>query len=307
MRLLLVVNRSASSVSARTRVLVRRALAQEHEVDEAVTVRRNNATAIATGAAHDGVDVVVGLGGDGTVNELANGLIDTDTALGVLPGGSTNVFARSIGTPDDPLVATERLLAGLRSSAIERIGLGTVGSRVFTFHIGLGFDAAVVEAVEARSKMKRYAGHPYYLWCTAATWRRFERREPLLRIELGDGEVIDDARFAIVLNTDPYTYLGSRPVRLAPEATLQRGLVLVALRSLDARTLLPVVASALGQGKRLRRNRNVVMRTDLERLVVRGHRPFPHQVDGDPLGPTRALELAHRPAALSLVRPRSPN
>ncbi|MEM9033573.1 MAG: diacylglycerol kinase family protein [Actinomycetota bacterium] len=306
MRLLLVVNRSASSVSARTRVLVRRALAEEHEVEEVATVRRNNATAIATGAAHDGVDVVVGLGGDGTVNELANGLIDTDTALGVLPGGSTNVFARSIGTPDDPLAATEHLLAGLRAGAIERIGLGTVGSRVFTFHIGLGFDAAVVEQVEARSKMKRYAGHPYYLWCTASTWRRFDRTEPLLRIELPGGEVIDDARFAVVLNTDPYTYLGSRPVRLAPEATLRRGLVLVALRSLDARTLLPVVASALGRGTRLRKHRHVVVRTDLERLVVRGHRPFPHQVDGDPLGPTRHLELAHRPDSLSMIRPQTP-
>lgn len=306
MRLLLVVNRSASSVSARTRVQVRRALGEEHDVEEVATVRRNNATAIATGAAHEGIDVVVGLGGDGTVNELANGLIGTDTALGVLPGGSTNVFARSIGTPDDPLQATDHLLAGLRAGAVERIGLGTVGGRVFTFHIGLGFDAAVVEQVEARAKMKRYAGHPYYLWCALSTWRRFDRREPLLRIELPDGEVIDDARFAVVLNTDPYTYLGSRPLRLAEEATLDRGLVLVALRSLDARTVLSVAASALGRGTRLRRHRKVVVRTDLERLVVRGHRPFPHQVDGDPLGPARSLELTHRPDSLSLVRPREP-
>ncbi|MEM8904730.1 MAG: diacylglycerol kinase family protein [Actinomycetota bacterium] len=306
MRLLLVVNESASSVTARTRVIVRRALAAEHDVEEVATVRRNNATAIAMGAVHDGVDVVVGLGGDGTVNELANGLIGTDTALGVLPGGSTNVFARSIGTPDDPVEAAGHLLGGLRAGTVERIGLGTVDGRVFTFHTGLGFDAAVVEAVEARAKMKRYAGHPYYLWCTLTTWRNTDRREPLLRVELPDGEVIDDARFAVVLNTDPYTYLGSRPLHLAEEATLDRGLALVALRSLDARTLLGVAASALGTGARLRRHRSVVHRTDLERLIVRGHREFPHQVDGDPLGSTRHLELVHRPRSLSLVRPVAP-
>ncbi len=307
MRLVFVVNGSASSVTARTRVLVRRALAAEHEVDEIVTVRRNNATAIATGAANDGVEVVVGFGGDGTINELANGLLGTATALAVLPGGSTNVFARAIGTPDDPLTAAAHVLAGLRAGRIHRVGLGTVNGRVFTFHIGMGLDAAVVERVDERAGMKRWAGHPLYVWSALRTWSTVDRRTPLLRIELEDGEIIDDARFAVVLNTDPYTYLGSRPLHLAPAATLDRGLSLVALTSLRPSTLVPVIASALGSGRGVRRRRDVITRDDLTSLVVRGHRPFPHQVDGDPLGETRGLELRHRPQAMSLVLPVAPD
>ena len=149
MRVLLLVNSAASSVTGRRRVVIHKALSADHEVTLAETARRGHATRLARSAASEGTDVVVVLGGDGTLNEAANGLAGTDTALAALPGGSTNVFARIIGLPDDPIEAAGQLLDALDRDAITRIGLGAVDGRYFLFHCGIGFDAAVVEQVRA--------------------------------------------------------------------------------------------------------------------------------------------------------------
>ena len=130
--------------------MIQKALSADHEVAVAETSRRGHASRLAQGAAADGVDVVVVLGGDGTLNEAANGLAETETALGVLPGGSTNVFARTIGQPIDPIEATGSLLNALARGSVERVGLGSVNGRYFLFHTGVGFDAAVVAQVEKR-------------------------------------------------------------------------------------------------------------------------------------------------------------
>src|SRR6202165_4575750 len=145
MRLLLLVNASASAVTPRGRVVIQKALAADHEVTVSETSRRGHAARLAQGAAADGLDAVVVLGGDGTLNEAANGLAGSKTALGVLPGGSTNVFARTIGMTNDPIEATGEMLTALSRHSMRRIGLGNVNGRYFLFHVGLGFDAAVVE------------------------------------------------------------------------------------------------------------------------------------------------------------------
>jgi len=106
-RILLVVNSFASSVTARNTVVVHRRLARTHDVEVVETNRRGHATRFAHDAARRGVDVVIGYGGDGTLNEVATGIAGTDSALGVLPGGSTNVFARTLGMPNDPVAAAE--------------------------------------------------------------------------------------------------------------------------------------------------------------------------------------------------------
>src|SRR5215510_14729160 len=126
MKLLLIVNASASSVTARTRVVIQKALAADHEVTVAETSRRGHATRLAQAAGRDGTDVVVVLGGDGTLNEAANGLAGSATALAPLPGGSTNVFSRTLGLPDDPVEATAALLDALGRKSIKRVGLGAV-------------------------------------------------------------------------------------------------------------------------------------------------------------------------------------
>ena len=150
MRILLLVNESASSVTARTRVLIQAALGEHHEVELALTSRRGHASRLARGAASTGTDLVAVLGGDGTLNEAANGLAGTDCVLAALPGGSTNVFARTIGLDDDPLEATRQTIAAIATNSIESVGLGEVAGRYFLFHCGNGFDAAVVKQVERR-------------------------------------------------------------------------------------------------------------------------------------------------------------
>ena len=225
MRLLLLVNSRASSVTPRGRVVIQKALSADHQVTMAETSRRGHATRLAQGAAASGVDAVVVLGGDGTLNEAANGLAGSACALAPLPGGSTNVFARTVGLPNDPIEATGVLLDALARRSVRRVGLGSVNGRYFLFHTGVGFDAAVVEQVERRSGLKRYAGHPLFVYAGFDTWiRHFDRSRPRLAVHHADGSVVDDGYLTIVLNTNPYTYLGNRPLDVAAEATLDRGL-----------------------------------------------------------------------------------
>ena len=187
LKLLLVVNPYSSSVTARSRVVIRKALSGDHDVTLAETSRRGHASRLAQGAAADGTDVVVALGGDGTVNEAANGLAGSDTALAVLPGGSTNVFARTIGLPNDPIEATAVLLEALEARSIHRVGLGSVNGRYFCFHVGIGYDAAVVEQVESRSGLKRYASHPLFVYSAVDTWfRHYDHKRPRFTVRFPD-------------------------------------------------------------------------------------------------------------------------
>jgi diacylglycerol kinase family enzyme len=303
-KLLLLLNPSASSVTARARVVIRKALSADHEVTVAETSRRGHALRLAQDAAAGDIDTVVVLGGDGTLNEAANGLAGTDTALGVVPGGSTNVFARTIGMADDPIEAAGQLLGALERDSCRRIGLGSVNGRYFLFHVGMGYDAAVVAQVERRAALKRYAGHPLFVYAAFSTWlRHYDRGRPRLAVHTPDGALVDDGYLCLCFNSNPYTYLGTRPLNVAPDADLERGLVAVTFRTLDAARLLALAASALGTGSWLRRHRKIDYRTDLSALTVRGHGPFPYQVDGDYLGETEQLEFRHAPDALTIVQP----
>jgi diacylglycerol kinase family enzyme len=304
MKVLLLVNSSASSVTARSRVVIQKALSADHDVTMAETSRRGHATRLAQGAAAAGTEVVVVLGGDGTLNEAANGLAGSSCALAALPGGSTNVFARTIGLPNDPIEATGDLLSALARGDIRRIGLGSVNGRYFLFHVGMGFDAAVVAQVERRAGLKRYAGHPLFVYAGFDTWiRHYDRSRPRFAVRHADGTVIDDGYFAICLNTNPYTYLGNRPLSLAPEATLDRGLAMITIRTLAFARTMRIIGSALGTGRYLRNNRWTDHRTDLTDITVEGYGPFPYQVDGDHLGDTERLVIRHEPDVLDLVLP----
>lgn len=304
MDLLLIVNPYASSVTARGRVVISKALSADHTVTVAETSGRGHAIELAAEAAARGVEVVAVLGGDGTLNEAANGLAGTPTALAALPGGSTNVFARTLGLPDDPIEATGALLDALAARSIRRIGLGSVNGRRFLFHVGVGFDAAVVAAVERRGSLKRWANHALFGWAAFSTWLRgYDRDRPHFRMTIPGRTPVDDGMFTVCLNTDPYTYLGTRPFTIAPEATLDRPLSVVTLRSLHALPLLGVLSSALASGRRLRRDRHVDIATDVTSATVQGYGPIPHQVDGDYLGEIDRLEIAYEPEALSLVVP----
>ncbi|MGH9056478.1 MAG: diacylglycerol/lipid kinase family protein [Acidimicrobiales bacterium] len=325
MRLLLIVNASASSVTARARVVIQKSLAADHQVTVAETSRRGHATRLAHSAATKGTDVVVVLGGDGTLNEAANGLAATPCALGVLPGGSTNVFARTIGVTNDPIEATGQLLSALGAGpgGVRSVGLGSVNARRFLFHAGIGFDAAVVAQVERRTALKRHLGHAFFSYTALETWaRRFDRRQPHFSVELhrGGGKEpvgVDDGYFAIILNTDPYTFLGERAFNLVPGTSLDTPLSAVVFRSVGAATLLAVAAAALVRDGGIGRHRKVAVVRDVTGGLVLSRASgtgagtvlstaaagVPYQADGDYLGTVNRCELRWEPDALRLVVP----
>jgi diacylglycerol kinase family enzyme len=312
-KLLLIVNASASSVTARARVVIQKSLAADHEVTVAETSRRGHATRLAQGAAAKGTDAVIVLGGDGTLNEAANGLAGTDCALGVLPGGSTNVFARTIGMTNDPIEATGELLGALGTGkgGIRRVGLGNVNGRRYLFHVGVGFDAAVVAQVEKRAALKRYIGGAFFAVAAVDTWaRHYDRQHPHFRIHLerGDGDevVIDDGYFAILMNTDPYTFLGERPFNLAPGTNLDNPLTAVILRSLRASVILRLAVAALrpdATTRGLGQQRRVAIVDNVVSAHLEPHSPVPYQVDGDYLGDTSDLQFRWEPESLRLIVP----
>ena len=304
MRILLIVNETATAVTARRRVLVQRVLGADHKLEVEETSRRGHATRIARGAALDGVEVVVVLGGDGTLSEAADGLAGTTTALAPLPGGSTNVFARSIGVAYDPVQAAERLVVSLARVNFRRIGLGVADGRRFLFHAGLGLDAAVIAQVERRSFLKRYGTHPLFVATTVDTWlRHYDHRRPRFRVEVGDGELVGDSAFTIISNQRPWAYLGRRPLMIAPAAGLDVPLTVTLFRSLDLSMLLGGAASALNGGQRLMHHPKVAQRTDVRSITVTGFGPFPWQVDGDYLGDIEHLTISWAPDALTIVMP----
>jgi diacylglycerol kinase family enzyme len=309
-RLLLIVNTSASSVTARARVVIQKSLAADHEVTVAETSRRGHATRLAQGAVAKGTDAVVVLGGDGTLNEAANGLAGTSCALGILPGGSTNVFARTIGMTNDPIEATGELLGALGSGpgGIRTISVGFVNGRVFLFHVGVGFDAAVVAQVERRSAIKRYLGGAFFTYTAVDTWaRHYDRRHPHFAAELhrqnGETVAVEDGYFAICLKSNPYTFLGTRPFDIAPGTGFDTPFSVAVLRSMGAVTMLGLTASALRGGAGFNRHRKVVVVDDVVKAVILPHRPVPYQVDGDHLGDSTHLELRWQPDELRLIAP----
>jgi diacylglycerol kinase family enzyme len=304
-RLLLIVNPTASSMTPKRRVRVQRLLGQHHRLEVAETYRRGHATRLARAAARDGMDAVVVAAGDGTLNEAADGLIGTATALAPLPGGSTNVFARTLGIPNSIMPATDQLVASLEAESIRSIGVGEANGRHFLFHLGCGYDAEVIEQVERRTWLKRWIAHPMFAIAAVTTFfRGIDREHPPFHVLGPDGARIDDGYFAIVSNTKPYAFFGPRPLLVTAEAGLDRSLALTMFTRLDVGPTLSAAGSAMVKGKRIAKNDALVQRADLDALTfVANHGPFPWQVDGDYLGEVERIEIRYVPDALRLVEP----
>ena len=296
-RLLLVVNAAAQTVTRYARDVIAGALASEFAVDLVETKGPGHAAELAADAARDRVDVVVVLGGDGTINEVVNGLAGTDVPLGVLPGGGANVFARSIGLPRDPVEATGVLLERLMEPP-RAIPLGRIDDRWFHSNCGIGIDATVVRRVETRQFAKRMTGDLFFMWSAVrALLGEFDRRKPHLTVSL-DGETTDGVFTLVVQNIDPFTYLGERPIRLCPEASLDLGLDAVAMRSLRATAVVGTLTRAFSG--RPPSKRRAVVGHDLRSVAVTADRPIPAQVDGEYIGERDRAEIRSEPGALLL-------
>jgi len=303
MRVLLLVNATASSVTARRKVLVRKLLAARHEVEVAETSRRGHASRLARAAAHDGFDVVAVFAGDGTLNEAADGLLHTDTALAPLPGGSTNVYARTLGYPNDAIGAAHAVLASLQRGGCKRIGVGTANRRPFLFNTGIGFDASVIRRVERYGELKRYFSHPLHITAAVEAYFRKEGTRTDVDLEFDSGETIEGVRFAIVSKTDPYTFLARIPLHVAPSAGIDSPLAVTAFTRLDPVSLIGGAFSAMRKGEFIAHRDDIVQRADVHRCIVRSAEPFAYQVDGDDVGNTQQLDLVYEPDALTIVVP----
>ena len=305
MRALLVVNPKATTTSVRTRDVLAHALASEVKLDVAETTHRGHAVELARQGALDGLDVIVALGGDGTVNEVVNGILHAGPqpdlpALAVVPAGSTNVFARALGMPNFPVDATSQLLEGLLTERRRTIGLAMADDRWFTFNAGLGLDAGAVRRVEHARAKGRPATQPLYVRSAIREYLSSpQRAQQVLTLERDGAEPLRLA-LALVCQTDPWTFLGDRAVRPCPDASFETGLDVFGLTSLPvlavARHLRQILAtSARPRGKRL------VALHDLASCRLTADGPMPFQLDGEDLGDRLTVELRSIPHALKVV------
>jgi diacylglycerol kinase family enzyme len=304
----LIVNPEATSTSVRSQDVLVQALSSQVRLELAETKARGHAAELAFDAAEAGYDVVLVLGGDGTVNEVVNGLLaDGPTVstplLGVVPGGSTNVFARAIGMPDDQVEATGHLLELLRARRERVIGLGRADQRWFTFTAGLGLDADVVARVEDKRAKGRRSTHGLYV---RTALRSMVARDgvPLHLSELDDPEE-QPVGMVLVGNTSPWTYLGRRPLNPLPGASFDLGLDLLALRDVRLARTLRLARQALGRRTTPPRGAGVVHRHDIDGFSVTSDEPVPFQVDGDFLGGRDQVTFQAVHKALRVLSPSS--
>ncbi|GAA2601907.1 diacylglycerol kinase family protein [Actinomadura fulvescens] len=321
---MLIANPKATSTSQRARDVLVRAFSGDLDLHVAETGHRGHATELGRQAAEEGYDVVVVLGGDGTVNETVNGLLADGPspdlpALAVLPCGSANVFARAVGLPNDPLAATRPVLEALRAGRYRTVGLGTAlltgGSsgmaghdraggteRYFTFCAGVGLDAEVVREVERRRVAGAKADPSLYVRTTLRQYfTGTDRKQATLTLEQPGQPARPGLFFAFVSNTAPWTFMGRRPLNLTPRANFSRGLDVFGMRSMDVLPMAGAVAQMLLGGNRLVQGRHVLNVHDAAELTLRAERPVAFQLDGDYLGEQECITFRSVPKAIRVV------
>jgi diacylglycerol kinase family enzyme len=302
-RMLIIVNPYATTVSDRLRNLVLYALQGGFEVDAVDTEARGHATELCREAAHEGYDVVVAFGGDGTVNEAANGLLGSSTPLTCLPGGSANVFGKMLGIPGDVVDATEHLLAMADDWSPRKVDLGVVNGRCFTFASGLGVDASVVERVDSNPRLKARLGAYYFTWAAISTFtRRYLVHPP--RMVARAGEQTLEGVTTIVQNGSPFTYFQNRPIEIAEGAELDSGALAGCVLHRATPMDMPSLAWRAFSGRaRMTGHRHVSSFHELTELTVHtaDGRPLPLQVDGDYIGDVEEARYSILPRALSVV------
>jgi diacylglycerol kinase family enzyme len=315
---MLVVNPKATATSERQRDILTRALGSDLKVDLAETTHRGHAIEYGAQAAESGLDLVVVLGGDGTINEVVNGLLGSGPwrgdpatsgepgqaaptpALAIVPGGSTNVFSRALGIARDPVIATSELLDALHAGRSRRIGLGRVDDRWFTFTAGLGLDADAVRRVErSRAKGKR-ATPTRYTRKTLRALFAMDRRHPTLTLERPGEEPESGLFLGIAANTAPWTYFRSKPIVLTPDASFDGGLDLVSLRRMGLMRTLWATSGMLTEAG-LRDTRSSRIYRDLSEFRLVSTEPMPLQVDGDYIGERESATFRAVPSALRVI------
>lgn len=312
MRAVLVVNPNATTTTVRIRDVLVRALRSQVNLEVAYTRHRGHGTELARQAAQDGADLVVTLGGDGTVNEAVNGLLTADSgpagnragdrpALAIVPGGSTNVFARALGFPRDWTEGMGVILEALREGRTRSVGLGRANDRYFTFCAGFGIDAEVIARVETARRRGRVSTPALYMRSALSQYVMNDiRRKPSIALDIpGEREHLRIST-VIVQNTAPWTYIGDKAVHCCPEASVDLGLDLLAMHELRVASTTITAARMLGRRPNPR-GKQVLHMHDLTGFTLRSTTRMAFQVDGDYLGECDKLDFVAIPNALRIV------
>jgi diacylglycerol kinase family enzyme len=307
--MLIIVNPYATTVSDRLKNLVVYALQARYDVEAVDTEASEHAIEIGREARDGGYDIVVAFGGDGTLNEVANGLAGTDVPVSVLPGGSTNVVCRTLGIPHDVVDATEHLIGLADDFNPRKIDLGRCNGRHFVFACGVGLDATVVKRVDAHPRLKARARQWYYTWAAVTGFYRDYLRNPV-RLELEIGGEKREGVTAIAQNSDPFTYFANLPIRICEDIGLEDGkLSMAILNRASQRDMLPIAVRALNRRMHLAKNRQIETFDEVGEAMVRSIstdeagivRPLPVQVDGDYIGEHSEMRFSVDPRALTIV------
>ncbi len=306
-RLALVVNVAATRVRPALRRRVVAALRPLGLVEELEAGHGARAGDLARAAAARGATVVVALGGDGTVNDVAAALADSGAALLPMAGGSTNVFTRAMGWPHPAGPAIALLAPALAQRSVRDVRLGRIAvddvTRPFCVNAGMGIDANTVQAIEDRRWMKQLLRQVGFGLISVAEAVRSARRAPCIRLSADGGEELLLAS-AIVAVGSPYAYLGPRALDLAPGATFDGRLRWLGIADTRPRELSAVIRGGLAHGTHLGRD-GVFDGWATERVVLRAERPIAVQVDGEPLGRHRAAVITPGPTLHVLEPPRA--
>ncbi|MCC3329280.1 diacylglycerol/lipid kinase family protein [Nocardia abscessus] len=312
MRTLLIVNPNATSTTPATRDLLAHALESRTQLTVAHTQHRGHAAELAQWAATNEMDLIVVHGGDGTVNETINGflplpVLDDGQAwlprLGVIPGGSANVFARALGISPDPVTATNQLIDLLTLDTDRRIGLGLADDRWFSFSAGVGLDADVCEAIDASRARGRTATPARYVRTTVRQFFLAKRKEPSVRVEIPGRTSVDGVHYAFVTNTTPWTYLNATPVHTNPGTRFETGLGVFAVRSMAVVPTLLLARQLLtphGNPK----SRNLFREDDVPTVRIECKEPIGLQIDGDFIGKRNVVDFTAVPDILAVIAPR---
>ena len=299
-QVLLISNERAGSVSARTKEVITKALQADFKLEAVDTTGRDHATELAQDAVDRGFDAVLVFGGDGTVNEAAQGVVATDVALGILPGGSTNVMARSLGIPRDPVEATAYMASRLRSDTYRRVGVGRVNARYFLFSAGMGLDAEVVRRVEADPEGKRKSADWTFVFnAFSAAFTDYRGEEPQITVEV-DGREPYQTLLSVCCNARPFTYFKRFAVDVCPESSLDKRLDFFGLDRITTWTI-PRVVWAIFISRNHVNWKHGRYDSDVPGASWRASRPMPVQVDGDYIGEWDRAAVRYVPDALSLL------
>ena len=310
MRALLVANTFATTTDDAIQTQVVNQLSKSLDITVVNTSARNDAIEIARTAQQKGFELVIALGGDGTVNEIANGLLlggpnPEGPLLAAIPGGNGNVFARNMGLSENPLEATAQILNALAAQNYKKIGVGKITtnniSRWFLFNAGIGLDAAVIAEMETRrASGKIVSDVAYAALALRELFARTDRRHGSLSLVSDSGEVHRDAHFALIVNLAPWAYLGSKALNPLPLATHDTALDVYAPTSLSVPAVLRLTRRAIA-GKSAEKESNVIALIDQRQVHIQSDRALWIQVDGDIVTQSTELTATHVPDALRVL------